>query len=128
MSWIWIYLFDPYLILGLLCLGGYFVSGTSLFHQMPAGIAVTWIAIGGLAAGSASGFAAPVRVIPPGPVEGASLLAVPLLLALVMELVGKRDLRVRGHHSWLATWYGGGLFGFAAAASRLAVLRHLGAF
>jgi hypothetical protein len=107
MSWIWIYLLDPYLLLALLCLVGYFVGGTSLFHQMPVGIAVTWIAIGGLAAGTATGFAAPLRVFPPGPVEGASLLVVPLVLALAMELVGKRDLRVRGQHSCLATWYGG---------------------
>ena len=123
----WVELLDPYLIIGALCWVIYVVAETSIFREMPRGVAATWIAVGGAAGGGACGFAIPARILPAGPLLGVSLVALPVLLALVMELVGRHDFGTRGRHSHLATWYGGGLFGLAAALGRIVVLRHLGA-
>src|SRR6185295_10913887 len=115
----WIELIDPYLIIGALFWVIYVVAETSIFSEMPRGVAATWITVGGVAGGGACGFAVPVRILPAGPLLGVSLVALPVLLALLMELVGRHDLRTRGRHSHLATWHGGGIFGLAAALGRI---------
>lgn len=104
------------------------VGSASLTRPMTTAVAATWTGVGGFAAGVASGFAASFRILPAGPIRGISLVLTPLLLALVMELVGRHDVRTRGWHSFLGTWYGGGLFGLTLAAGRVFALRQLGAF
>ena len=125
-----IWYFDVILELGLFLLFWTIacVGSASLAHPMPTAIAATWTAVGGVVVGVASGFAASFRVLPAGPIRGISLVLTPLLLALVMELVGRHDVRTRGWHSFLGTWYGGGLFGLTLACGRVLALRQLGVF
>jgi hypothetical protein len=81
--------------------------------------AVGWFVLLGLAAGVASAAAVSFRLLPPAPLPGLSIIAVPVLLGAFMWSCGAIK---KGHSSHLATWYGGAALGLGLAAGRLAGL------
>ena len=60
----------------------------------------------------------------PAFIPGASLVVSPVLAGITMHVFGRRrDLK--GHEpTWLASFWGGALFGLAVAASRLLAVAH----
>ena len=104
----------------------FMVFGTLGPDRMPGSVAISWIGILGVVAGIATGFAVPTRLLPQGPFLGVSVVALPVLLGGVAELLGRSDARANRRRSHLATWYGGALLGLGLAAGRLGAMRHLG--
>lgn len=90
-------------------------------------IAGTWLFLGGAAVGASSAYILGERVLPPGPFLGVSLIATPLLLGTLMEVTGRYQDRRGWHRSYLATWWGGALFGLGSAVGRLGSLGYLDA-
>jgi len=76
----------------------------------------------GLTLGFMSGWAAPQRMIPARYFQGTSIVFVPVLLGAAMHYWGKWRTRHGKRGSAVATWYGGGVFGFGLAIGRLLVL------
>ncbi len=81
------------------------------------------VGAGYLMTGAAIGFAAsldfPGRFTPQTPVfPGVSVVLAPLAIGLAMHLFGNWRRNHGGHPSRLATFWGGGLFGFGAALAR----------
>jgi hypothetical protein len=85
----------------------------------PKPAAVVWFVLLGLAAGVASAAGVSFRLLPPAPLPGLSIIAVPVLLGASMWACGAIK---KGHSSHLATWYGGAALGLGLAAGRLAGL------
>src|SRR4051812_30793481 len=81
--------------------------------------ATLWFVLLGLAFGVASAAAVSFRLLPPAPLPGISIIAVPVLLGAFMWSYGAVK---KGHSSHLATWYGGAALGLGLAAGRLAGL------
>ena len=82
-------------------------------------VAVVWFVLLGLAAGVVSAGAMSFRLLPPAPLPGLSIIAVPVLLGAFMWSCGSLK---KGHSSHLATFYGGAALGLGLAAGRLAGL------
>ena len=64
----------------------------------------------------------PQPLITRGPVPGASLILSPLLTASAMEIHGRWRERHGMSRSYLATFWGGGLFAFGMAAARFVMV------
>jgi hypothetical protein len=101
------------------------LSGLPKAEKSPAGerdFALVGAAIVGALVGGLSGWAAPERVLPPGPFGGVSLIILPVFLGITMELWGRLRRRSGGKVSALASWYGGAILGVFLAGGRLATL------
>jgi len=80
-----------------------------------AGVGV--VLLGGLV-GAAASFKWPTRVFEAGPVLGASLMLSPIITGAAMEWYGRWcDTRGRAR-SYVATFWGGGLFALSMAVAR----------
>jgi hypothetical protein len=85
-------------------------------------LAIPWLAVVGIGIGAVTGIFLPDRVLDPGPFEGVSLLAVPLLLGVLMQLWGWMRDHGERKVSHVATWYGGAVLGFGMALGRFVML------
>ena len=84
-------------------------------HPVLAGIGV--LLLGGIS-GAMTRLVLPAPIFPPGPVRGLSLLLSPLVTGVVMDRYGAwRDGR-GAPRSFVATFWGGALFGFGMALVR----------
>ena len=61
----------------------------------------------------------PIRILGPSPMPGVSLVISPLLVGATMRAFGKWRRRHGGDPTVLATFWGGALFAFAIALTRL---------
>lgn len=61
----------------------------------------------------------PIRILAPSPMPGLSLVVSPLLVGATMRAFGKWRRRRGGDPTVLATFWGGALFAFAIALTRL---------
>jgi hypothetical protein len=84
--------------------------------------AVVLFMVLGALVGAATVLVRPERILRAGPFGGVSLLVVPALLGVCMELWGILLGRRGRSTSHLATWYGGGSMGFGLAAGRLGMM------
>ena len=81
--------------------------------------AVLVLALTGVILGASSVVVAPTKVLPSRLVPGVSLLAVPVVIGLAMELWGRSRSSRSKNVSHLGTWYGGGALGLGLAVGRL---------
>jgi hypothetical protein len=81
-----------------------------------------WSGLGSLVMGGIAGYWSsllmPHRVLPRLTVSGPSVVLAPLCAGLAMHVFGRWRRRHGGHPTYLATFWGGGLFAFAMAAVR----------
>ena len=90
-------------------------------------VAAVWLCLLGAGVGAVSGLLAPLRILPPGPFPGASLMAVPAVLGGFMQLWGRSRRSKERRISHLATWYGGAALGLGLALGRLGGLSFMSA-
>ena len=80
------------------------------------------IALAGIAAGALAAWMIPNRLLPRPPLPGLSLLLGPLAAGSVMHFWGRAASRNGRAASRLATFWGGALFAFSFALTRLLLL------
>ena len=88
-------------------------------HPVVIGIGLVLL---GVAAGGLTVLILPRPVIPPLPIRGLSLLLSPLATGVLMERYGEWREERTGKRTYMATFWGGALFAFAMAATRLVLL------
>jgi hypothetical protein len=92
------------------------ISGSQRIGRMVAS-GLGFLATGGLV-GYWSSLLLPHRVLPKLTVSGASMVLAPLCAGLAMQLFGRWRRRQGSNPTYLATFWGGGLFAFAMALAR----------
>ena len=89
-------------------------------HPAVVGIGLAFL---GAIAGGLTVLILPRPVTPPLPIRGLSLLLSPLATGVLMDRYGEWRKGRTGKRTYMATFWGGALFAFAMAATRLVLLR-----
>ena len=79
--------------------------------------AFVWFALMGAIGGVVSAFAIPERLLAPGPIQGMSVVVLPVTMGSMLGFTGWARGVERSH---LVSWYGGAAIGFGLAVGRLA--------